>query len=654
MNHYNKQRTTDTPLSQRALTIGIILIVVNCYWISMGRVTDQSYTTNISLYFNVIFSVFLLTLLNTFLRKFLPRFAFHQGEVLLIYVMLSISSSLSGLDIIQSLVGIISTPFLFATLENEWTNLFWRFIPRWLVVEEKGALENLHNGGSTLYTPEHLRAWVLPSLAWSGFLFALLFVMLCINVIVRKQWVTEEKLSYPIIQLPFAMTTEKSDFFTNKVMWLGFGLAFSINIVNGLHHLYPIIPSLGGELYSKTGRGLDLGRFFTEKPWSATGSIPVMMIPAVVGLAFFIPLDLSFSFWFFFFFGKLQPVVAHAIGLGELPQVPYIGEQAFGGLIGLCLIAIWISRAHLKKAIFSLVTDGSSTQFSSSGSQLAYLKTSGQYRLAFMGILFGMVVITLFCWQARMSMGAVFIFFLLYFAISIAITRMRAELGSPVHDFHDSGLSEMVVTIFGTRRFGPENLTMFSFFRFFNRAYRPHPMPHQLEGFKIADRTKVKPSILFVAITVATVAGALAFFWAYLHNQYKFPGLNAKWRGRHAFSQLRSWLYYPLLPDYTAIGAMLVGCAFSLFLMMMRMRFLFWPFHPAGYVVATSFSVRGFWFSIFIAWLAKSIVLRLGGSKTHRELAPFFLGLILGEFVAGSFWSLLGIMLERPMYKFLW
>ena len=130
MNHYNKQRTTDTPLSQRALTIGIILIVVNCYWISMGRVTDQSYTTNISLYFNVIFSVFLLTLLNTFLRKFLPRFAFHQGEVLLIYVMLSIASSLSGLDIIQSLVGIISTPFLFATLENEWTNLFcfcWMF-----------------------------------------------------------------------------------------------------------------------------------------------------------------------------------------------------------------------------------------------------------------------------------------------------------------------------------------------------------------------------------------------------------------------------------------------------------------------------------------------------------------------------------------------
>ena len=650
----SKQSRFNDPLPPRplVLAIGVILIVANCYWIALGRATDQSYTTNISLYFNVIFSLFLLVLANLGLREFRPRSAFRQGEILVIYVMLSIASSLSGLDLIQSLVGIISTPFFFASQENEWNNLFGRFIPRWLAVVDKTILTELYDGEATLYTSRNLWGWLFPVLAWSVFLCALLLVMLCLSVIVRKQWVEEEKLSYPIIQLPFAMTGKRSNFFLQHVMWMGFGLAVSINIVNGLHHLYPAIPSLGGELYEKTGKGLDLGRFFTEKPWSKTGSIPVMVIPSVVGLAFFIPLDLSFSFWFFFFFGKFQPVMAHITGLGELPRFPYIGEQAFGGLIGLCLISIWISRHHFKKVIFSLFPAGVVASIPSTDIQTD--EAMGQYRLAFMGILFGIVVITLFCWQAGMSMGTVFIFFLLYFAISMAITRMRAELGAPVHDFHDSGLPEMIVTVFGTRRFGPENLTMFSFFRFFNRAYRPHPMPHQLEGFKIADRTRVKPSQLFVAITIATVVGTLAFFWAYLHVQYRFPGLNSRWRGMHTFSRLRSWLYYPLLPNYVAIGAMLIGCAFSLFLMMMRMRFLFWPFHPAGYVVATSFSVRGFWFSIFVGWLAKTIVLRLGGGKTHRILTPFFLGLILGEFVAGSFWSLLGIALEKPMYKFIW
>ena len=179
-------------------------------------------------------------------------------------------------------------------------------------------------------------------------------------------------------------------------------------------------------------------------------------------------------------------------------------------------------------------------------------------------------------------------------------------------------------------------------------------MPHQLEGFKIAERSRISNSGLFLAMVLATVIGALAFFWSYLDAQYQFVGLNTRGRGIHAFNRLRSWLYYPSQPDYAATVAMGAGFLFSLFLMMMRMRFLFWPLHPAGYAVAASYSVRGFWFSIFISWLAKSIILKSGGLKTHRKSIPFFLGIILGEFVAGSFWSLFGIALGKPMYKFLW
>ena len=628
-----------------ALTIGILLIIANCYWIAMGRATDQSYTTNISLYFNVIFSLFLLTLLNLPLRRFLPTSALSQGELLVVYVMLSIASSLAGLDIIQSLVGIMSTPFRFATPENEWANLFWRFIPRWLSVEETGVLDNLYDGGSSLYAASHIRAWVFPALAWSAFLVALLFVMLCINVVVRKQWVEREKLTYPIIQLPFEMTRAKSGFFVNRLMWLGFGIAFLVNIVNGLHFLFPVVPSLGGELYEKTGRGLDLGKLFTEKPWSAIGSMPVMVLPSIIGLAFFIPLDLSFSFWFFFLFWKLQAVFASVLGLGDMPRFPYTGEQAFGGLIALCAIALWVSRTHLKKVILTIF---------SSRSPLDDSTEPVRYKSAFTGIVLGMSFITFFCLRAGMSIGAILLFFTLYFAMSIGITRMRAELGSPVNDFHDSGLPEMISGAIGTHRFGAHNLTMFSFFRFFNRAYRPHPMPHQLEGFKIAERSKISNSGIFLAMVLAAVIGALAFFWSYLDAQYQFVGLNTRGRGIHAFNRLKSWLYYPSQADYAAITAMGTGFLFSLFLMIMRMRFLFWPFHPAGYAVAASYSVRGFWFSIFISWLAKSIILKSGGLKTHRKAIPFFLGIILGEFTAGSFWSLLGIALGKPMYKFLW
>lgn len=38
----------------------------------------------------------------------------------------------------------------------------------------------------------------------------------------------------------------------------------------------------------------------------------------------------------------------------------------------------------------------------------------------------------------------------------------------------------------------------------------------------------------------------------------------------------------------------------------------------------------------------------------HRKAIWFFLGLILGEFVIGSIWSLIGVGIGRPMYRFLY
>lgn len=55
---------------------------------------------------------------------------------------------------------------------------------------------------------------------------------------------------------------------------------------------------------------------------------------------------------------------------------------------------------------------------------------------------------------------------------------------------------------------------------------------------------------------------------------------------------------------------------------------------------------------IMIAWLIKSLVLRYGGLRSHASLIPLACGLILGEFMVGSFWSSLSVILEKPMYTF--
>ena len=122
------------------------------------------------------------------------------------------------------------------------------------------------------------------AIAWGGFITAALTVMLCLNVIIRKRWTEEERLSYPIVQIPLAMTDPKSGFFRNRVMWAGFALAAGIETINGLNYLYPVIPAL-----QYRGDHLDLWRWFPDRPWSAIGPTRADFYPCMIGLGFLLP-----------------------------------------------------------------------------------------------------------------------------------------------------------------------------------------------------------------------------------------------------------------------------------------------------------------------------------------------------------------------------
>ena len=107
---------------------------------------------------------------------------------------------------LQMLVPLIGAPHWFATPENKWEQLIHPHLADWLVVPSGSALENYHEGRSDLYMPDNYRPWLRPLLWWGTFVLALIFVMQCINSIMRRQWTDNEKLSYPLIQLPVEMT----------------------------------------------------------------------------------------------------------------------------------------------------------------------------------------------------------------------------------------------------------------------------------------------------------------------------------------------------------------------------------------------------------------------------------------------------------------
>ena len=107
---------------------------------------------------------------------------------------------------LEILVPMLGHAFRFATPENEWQQLFVPFLPEWLTVSDPSLLSGYYEGELPLYTAETLLGWATPVLWWTAFITVLIFGMLCINIIVRKQWIEHEKLSYPIIQLPLQLT----------------------------------------------------------------------------------------------------------------------------------------------------------------------------------------------------------------------------------------------------------------------------------------------------------------------------------------------------------------------------------------------------------------------------------------------------------------
>lgn len=645
----------------RAVLIGLLLIPLNSFWImQMEAVYYSAHSTVYGLFFNTICNLLVLIGLNAPLKKFSPGLALSQGELLTVYIMLNLSSALVGHSTMQLLPPTMAAPFGLATPENEWGELFGRYIPRWLAISDERALDGYITGfksESTLYTARYIRAWLGPVLIWSLFICVLMFVMFCINIILRKQWTDRERLTFPIAQLPYEMTNPVSGVFKYKLFWVSFIIVGGVNIINGFHFFFPYIPYLRVRPYN-------LGAFFTTKPWDALGYAPLTFRPFLIGLIFLIPLDMIFSCWFFFFFWKAQLILGSALGLRQRPEFP---EQSAGAYIALCVIALWMGKGHLGrivKSVFHLAITPPSTGGPKDyrlgpppGGGGGENRDDGdteplQYRVAVLGLICGFAFILVFCWKAGMSLWAAGIFFALYLMTEVGVTRVRAEVGSPIHDLHFAGPEYLMVDAVGTRNLGPSNLSILSFFWFLTRAHYSDVMPHQLEGFKLADRARAGGRGILVAMLIATVFGTIVAFWAILDSAYRHSGVVMSWAGIEPFRRLGGWLSYPTSTDMMGMGFFAYGLLFGIFLMAMRLRFMWWPFHPAGYAVSSTYGMRDYWSMFLLVWLVKWLILRHGGLKVHRQAMPLFFGMILGEFAIGGFWALVGVVFKTQTYNF--
>ena len=140
-----KNQNSHPGVTLRAIILGLLLIPVNTYFIMANHLKFWStLPTTMSLIYNVIITLMVLIPFNLLLlNRFLPRFALRQGELLTVFVMLSLSSAIAGHDMMQTVIPTIPDGYWFATPENEWKQLFWRYLPPWLTSNDVASLTSV-------------------------------------------------------------------------------------------------------------------------------------------------------------------------------------------------------------------------------------------------------------------------------------------------------------------------------------------------------------------------------------------------------------------------------------------------------------------------------------------------------------------------------
>jgi len=635
-----------TPVTARALVLGALLIPPNVLWItSMELIWNSGQPTMMSLFFNAVFTLLMLAVLNLALRRWTPQWALSPGELATVYAMVTMGSAVAGHDFLQVLVNELPMATYYNSDTNGWTELFRDYLGANVLVSDTRAVWDFWEGDGLLYALPAIRPWLAPLATWTVFVLAIVGAMLVLDVLVWRRWTEQEKLTYPLTDIPFKLTEPGMGIIGRELMgsrlfWIGFGLAAFIDIYNGIATLrpaWPVAPVTGRDLIPYRELGY---------PWRAMGRTWVSLYPFAIGLGYLMPQDFLFSCWFFYWFWKFELIGAWMTGFNR-SGAPFVQEQTFGAYIAIAVFALWAGRRYYASVV-SMVLRGRHPPDEA--------RQALPYQFALAAFVALAAVATIFVTNVLgVSLGPALIYLAGYLALSLAITRMRAEFGLPVHDLF-TGPFDMMTRIGGTRWLGRDNILGLGLLYWLERVQRSHPMPHGIESLALGERRNVSAPGMFGALSVAVIVGMLAAYWANVHLAYTYgfasTPADAPYLAKGAFSRPQAFVGLDRPWDPTRLGALLAGGAFSIGLLMMRQRYVWWPFHPAGYAASSIVFMGLMWLPMLIAWTIKGLTLRYGGQRLYRKLLPVFLGLVLGEFAVGSVWGLIGAIGRFPTYRF--
>lgn len=650
----------------RAILLGLAFAVIICAITPFNNAYRQA-TPLAGGHFPLapFFILFWLTLIVLVLGKLTKGRQWLTGKELLIsWILMVLVSGIAYTGLVRTFFINITAPFRYASVGNRWEDVLQPLIPGSWYPSSPEAIDGLYNGlsgGRELTWWEVIKnipwdAWIVPLLVWGTFILLCYFVMLCLVNLLSRQWIRNERMNFPLLRVPelFEEATDQNklwSFLTNPYFIAGLSVPVFIHLINGLSFYFPSVPQvptlvLAGHYFPKYGL------------FSGFHKLKIYFYPAFIGFAFLTSRQISLSFWAFFILGGLLvgllsllgyniPAADLGVTFGPALSMP-VETQMIGAYLAFFFFIMWLARSHLldifKQAFGLKKGERPVTEWFSP-------------RLSFWGVALGLAAIIWWCGQFGLTFWPALLTVGVFFIVTLVASRVVCQGGIAYFSLTAAPM-DAILTIFGPGIFSKAGLLVAGMVqKVLFVDLRESLMPSLFHAGKASQVARKNRRMILTGIVMVLVAGLTVSFLAMLVLCYKYGlrELQLDWATRSTLAvheNIQRLIESPVRPGEWVVIFTLAGAVFMLIMVICYHRFYWWPIHPIGYLAAYSSSLKVLWFSIFLGWLSNVICMRYGGVALFKRLRFFFVGLVVGDFLMGGAWVLVGLFSDYSYQVF--
>lgn len=495
-----------------------------------------------------------------------------------------------------------------------------------------------------------IQEWKNPIVFWLSFIILLLTGTFAVAVIMRKQWLENERYPIPAAQIPIRLLglegSEDSQplpsIWRSQLMWAAFGVTLFWCLMKVWAAYNSSVPNLS--------INVPIGPYFSDPGWGSMWQpVNFKVCSIFLALALFMELNALMTLVIGFFLFRAQYWIGHSYGLTSTAGYPFREDQMNASYLVYAVLVLFLTRKYLWKVLVRAFKGGHEE-----GAEREALS----YRSCIACLIACYVGVGLWAEWAGLGVSGMLVFYTIMLLVAFVAAKLRAECGVPFSTYFPWGLMALVPLLGGAPLIVPGGFLFIAVVTelFVIRSFLLLP-GMQLEALELGRRARVAPRHLVIVLLVGIIGAWMVGGWFVLGNSYTTGmGSPTAVNKTHWFRTYGAYIKKAdqktttsepeaqesgkKKPVKPAVWGMAYGAGTVTVVTLLRQFFAGFWFHPMGLLVGPTWMMQEAWGSLLLAALIRFVVLKLGGAATVREkLLPAATGIFLGGMAAYLFYA---------------